>query len=266
MQVNCLGPAGSYSHQLAIEISASTIGGAEICCHDSFIDTLFALNNERDQYALLPLENSTTGFVRPTLEALFDFRKQLRIHSTHELIVNHSLLSWNRQTFDLRQITRIYSHPEAILQCRHWLQLNCPGAQLVPCKSSGEAAELVSKSNPDDYFACIGSSQLCLRHTELQIYRENIQDHPDNRTRFILVSTMTVESKVNANSLICYKIGSNENLTSVISVLLSRSRILNITTIPVANEPWAKYYWFELAEIDASAGCVHIIDYKDKFS
>jgi len=95
--------------------------------------------------------------------------------------VPHCLLS---QAPDLASVERVYSHPQALAQCRSWLEKNLAKAELVPSASTAAAVE---DSLAHESSAAI-ASPLAAEIYGIGVLRKGIQDHPDNRTRFLLLA------------------------------------------------------------------------------
>ncbi len=97
------------------------------------------------------------------------------------LPIEHCLMS----NCALTDVERVYSHPQALAQCRDWLMEALPRAQLVHTASTTLA---VREAMSDDAGAAVGSSLASEIHG-LDIVRERIQDHHENATRFVMIGT-----------------------------------------------------------------------------
>jgi chorismate mutase / prephenate dehydratase len=130
-------------------------------------------------YGVAPLENSTEGSVSGTLDALLEGGVQLR----GELVlpIAHCLLGAGE---GLTAVERVYSHPQALAQCRDWLRKNLPQAQLIQTPSTAAAAR---EAAGDPAAAAIGSA-LCAELYGVPVLREHIQDRPENATRFVTLA------------------------------------------------------------------------------
>jgi chorismate mutase/prephenate dehydratase len=98
------------------------------------------------------------------------------------LDVAHVLLA--RAGLGLSSIDRVYSHPQALAQCRVWLAKNLPGAQLVQTASTTAAAR---EALTDERGAAIGS-RLAAEIYGLEALREGLHDRPENATRFFVLA------------------------------------------------------------------------------
>jgi chorismate mutase/prephenate dehydratase len=85
-----------------------------------------------------------------------------------------------RKTRGLKNIKRIYSHSQSFAQCHEWLNLNLPDVQRVQVASNAEAARLAGK----DKGSCAIAGEMAAEHYGLNILAKNIEDEPNNTTRF----------------------------------------------------------------------------------
>ncbi len=128
-------------------------------------------------YGVLAIENSIHGIVSPTLDLLA--HSPLSIIAEIELSIHHCLLS----NTELGQIAVVYSHEQALAQCREWLAAHLPGATLVPVTSTARGAQMASA----EANAAAIAPALSANIYGLQIAASNIEDIAGNKTRFFVV-------------------------------------------------------------------------------
>jgi len=180
-----LGPKGSFSEE-AIHLFLATLpefkdSSPELIPFPTIPRLLFACNDKEIDWAFVPLENSTEGQVGVTMDTLGQTE---HLYITREFVhpIDQCLLA--HEPMPLEQIERIYSHEQAIGQCRDFLEKNLPQAQQVTCLSTAEAAHRISSIREN--WAAIGPRRAA-RLYNLHLLRECIQDATLNATRFILV-------------------------------------------------------------------------------
>jgi len=181
-----LGPKGSFSEE-AIHLFLAT--------HSEFKETLptlipfptiprllLACNDMEIDWAFVPLENSTEGQVGVTMDTLGQTE---HIFITHEFVhpIDQCLLT--QEPMPLEQIERVYSHEQAIGQCRDFLDKHLPQAEQILCLSTAEAAHKISSVREN--WAAIGPRRAAHLYN-LHLLNERIQDVMLNATRFVLVS------------------------------------------------------------------------------
>lgn len=176
LRVAVLGPAGTFTHMAARETFGLAVQYVEVPTIPGVFD---AVERGDATYGVAPVENSTEGSVTMTLDELLE--SKLKIRQEVELDVTQCLVG--RHT-DLSRIERVYSHPQALAQCRAWLSDNLPRAQLVMFPSTTAAAR---EAATDDAAAAI-SSKLAAELYGLEVVREGIQDRSQNTTRFIVLA------------------------------------------------------------------------------
>jgi chorismate mutase/prephenate dehydratase len=176
MRVAYLGPEATYTHQAVMHhFGTSTL---DVPC--SSIAAVFeAVERGQSDFGVVPVENSSEGVVNHTLDCFVD--SGLRIGAEILLSVDHCLLA--RPGVVEHQVERIYSHPQALAQCRGWLQQNLPRAALVEARSTAAAA----RAAQGDAAAAALASELAGRLYHLQVLRHRVQDVQHNYTRFLVV-------------------------------------------------------------------------------
>lgn len=175
LSVACLGPAGSFSH-LAVRAAF----GEGVNVH--FVSTIGLVFDEAEKgkadLCVVPLENSLEGSVKVTLDRLVT--TAMAIKAEVYLPVSHCLVSAG---VPLEGIRRVYSHPQALGQCRRWLERHLPLAALVEMESTGAAVE---RAGQEEAAAAIGSRMAAELHG-LELVAEAIEDLPHNTTRFLVM-------------------------------------------------------------------------------
>lgn len=179
-----LGPAGTYAESAALawasHLQQTTGEISELRSYSSIAQTLYAAAEGKAQLAVVPVENSIEGIVTITLDTLWQLN-QLQIHQALELPIAHALISFAPA---MNAIETVYSHPQALAQCQSWLGRSLPNASLMPTNSTTEALKFLS----DDPTSGAIASQRAARLYKLPILAHPINDHPDNCTRFWVLS------------------------------------------------------------------------------
>ncbi len=178
-----LGPAGTYAEAAALHYSQhlhqSTHQDYSLQPYPSIPLTIQAVASGEVPLAIVPIENSVEGGVTMTLDSLWQM-DQLQIHGALLMPIRHAFLS-RAEAID--RVTRVYSHPQALSQCLQWLTQNLPQAEIIPTNSTSEGLKYLS----DPTCATI-SSERAAELSQTPILAHGINDHPDNCTRFILLS------------------------------------------------------------------------------
>lgn len=179
-----LGPTGTYTESAALACAqwlSETRGVTlPLLPYPSIAQAIQAVAKQEAPIAVVPVENSTEGSVRMTLDTVWQF-DALQIQQALVLPISHALLS---RASSLEAIETVYSHPQAIAQCQGWLEKSLPTAQLIPTNSTTEALQHLD-DNP--HIGAI-SSQRAAQLYNLPIVAQSINDLPDNCTRFWVIS------------------------------------------------------------------------------
>ncbi|MDY6937656.1 MAG: prephenate dehydratase [Cyanobacteriota bacterium] len=179
-----LGPVGTYSEEAAFAyvegLKQKRDRSYELKSYASIARTLQAVFRDEAQLGVVPVENSLGGSVAMTLDTLWQLDK-IEIQQALVLPISHALLA---QAQTLSQLERVYSHPQALVQCQTWLEARLPGAQLLSTQSTTEALEKIHGEPTVGAIASRRAAQLY----NLPILAHPINDRLDNCTRFWVIS------------------------------------------------------------------------------
>jgi chorismate mutase/prephenate dehydratase len=175
LSVAFLGPRGTFSEEAA----GKRFGGGAQGVPCASIDEVFRqVEAKQVGYGVVPVENSTEGAVGRTLDLLV--ATTARICGEVLLPVHQCFMS---RAADAGELSRIYAHGQSLAQCHEWLGQHHPKAERVPVVSNAEAARLASQ---EQGAACIGSRAAAALYA-LNVLAENIEDNPNNTTRFAVI-------------------------------------------------------------------------------
>ncbi len=177
MRVGYLGPAGSYSHIAAVRHFGSSVECVDLGAIEGVFEEVAA---RRCDHGLVPYENSTAGGVSETLDALG--AHEVTICAEAMIEVAHAFLA----NCPPGEVRRIHSKREVFSQCRQWLARQYPDVELVAAESSAAA---VRKVADEPSAAAIGSSFAGDLYGVSTLY-EQIQDRPNNITRFLVIGRL----------------------------------------------------------------------------
>jgi len=179
-----LGPNGTYSEVATLiyarQLQEKTGSESKLVPFPNIAQTLKAVADGEADVGVVPVENSIEGVVAITLDTLWEL-DTLQIQQGLNLPVVHNFLSRGKS---LKGIKTVYSHPQALAQCQKWLDTNIPNAKLVAANSTTEALHFINHEPTAGAIASLRAAQLY----DLPIKVANINDYPDNCTRFWVVS------------------------------------------------------------------------------
>jgi len=175
-----LGPEGTYTQAAALKHFGHSVQLKPL----SAIDEIFReVEAESADFGVVPVENSTEGAINHTLDMFI--RSPLKICGDVELRIHHQLIG-NGGSIDA--IKAVYAHQQSLAQCREWLDANLPGVKRLAVSSNAEAARLASEDNS---IAAIASDTAAATYG-LNTLAANIEDDPNNTTRFLVVGEQPV--------------------------------------------------------------------------
>jgi len=176
LKVAYFGPEGTFTHLASIRHFGSF---AKYIPVESIKAVFDAVEYGEANYGLVPIENSSEGVVSHTLDMFMDY--DLKIAAEVLLEVSHNLLS---KLGEKGKVKKIYSHPQALAQCRGWLEANMTGIPVLAAVSTAKAAEMVAG---DEEAAAI-ASELAAKLYDLKFIKRHIEDKKNNFTRFLVIA------------------------------------------------------------------------------
>src|SRR5712675_3206752 len=175
MRIAYLGPEATFTHQAAIRRFGSSL---RYYPHKTITDVFNEVSKNRADYGVVPIENTTEGFVTHTLDMFVD--SDLKIVSQIVLPVQHCLLSNSRRR---NQIKKLYAHPQSLGQCRGWVQSHLPRVEILETSSNARSAEFAAKEKDSAAIAGV----LAAEKYGVPILEQDIQDNAANATRFLVL-------------------------------------------------------------------------------
>jgi chorismate mutase/prephenate dehydratase len=232
LRIGFLGPSGTFSHAASVQKFGSSVTHVPLADIPSVFDEVIRGHID---YGMVPVENSLHGGVVDTLDAFLS--NSAKICAEVKITIHHNLLAGG--TWD--EVRTIYSKPEIFSQCRKWLAAMGKDRDVQPAASSSKAAEMASQQPG---VAAIGSKLAGQLHG-LRVLFENIEDDPDNETRFFVIgregARRTGDDKTAIMFTTAHKPGA---LAEVLDVFKENG--INLTDIekrPSKKVNW-EYYFF----------------------
>ena len=180
-----LGPEGTFSHAAAAK-HFGTAPSFEPC---PTIDEAFRqVEAKTADYAVVPVVNSTEGFVGRTLD--LSISSPLKVCAEIDFRVQQNLMSVEAT---LDTVTKVYSHSQSLAQTAGWLARHLPNADRVPVASNAEAARLASMTPGSAAIA----GELAAERYNVPVLFRNIEDSPNNTTRFWVLGRQDVSASGN---------------------------------------------------------------------
>ena len=244
LRIAFLGPEGTFTQAAAVK----HFGHAVVTVPLAAINEVFREVEAGDaHYGVVPVENSTEGVVNHTLDMFL--RSPLRICGEVDLRIHHHLLG---KAESLDGITRVAAHQQALAQCREWLDTRLPRAERVAVSSNAEA---VRRAAEDPAIAAI-AGEAAGELYGVPALASNIEDEPDNTTRFLIIGNQKVGSTGRDKTSLLV---SAQNRPGALAALLAPFAQHGISMTRIESRPSRQGMWSYVFFVDIDG---HIDDPK----
>lgn len=232
-----LGPEGTFTQAAALK----HFGQDAVVRPLTTIEEIFReVESGSAHYGVVPVENSSEGVVNHTLDC-FKF-SHLNVIGEVELRIHHQFLVSEHTRKD--SIKQIYAHQQALAQCRQWLDLNYPGVERIPLTSNAEAARRIR----NEWHSAAIASDIAATTYDLEILHSNIEDNPENTTRFLVVGREKIPASGNDKTSLL--ISAHNRAGALLEILEPFSKhhisLTSIETRPALPEKWAYVFFIDL--------------------
>lgn len=226
MIIAFLGPEATFSHQAALKLFSNV----ELLPEKSIQDVFEIVKVGKANFGVVPVENSTEGSVNVTLDLLSEFN--LSILKETSISISHYLLSKT----SLKELKIVFSHPQALAQCRKYLEKNLPNVELAETASTAKAAEISAGTQNSAAIA----SKLAAEKFGLKILAENIQDSSNNLTRFIAVGKNGFSKGAKTKTSILFAVSHNPG---ALFDALKAFKVYDVNLTKIESRPSRKNAW-----------------------
>ncbi len=233
LKIAYLGPMGSFTELATI----GYFGNSCTFVSAKKIQDVFELTDKREcDFGVVPVENSLEGAIGITLDLLIDSNVKICGEIYRE--ITHNLLSLND---DIKNLKRLYSHPQALAQCRTYIERNLPEIEIIEVESTSESARLALK---DVESAAIASTRAAELYG-LKVLKSRIEDSTNNYTRFIVIGK--IENSPSGNDKTSIIISVKDESGALHRALNSFAQyginLCKIESRPMKKRPW-EYIFF----------------------
>ncbi len=240
LSVAYLGPEATFTHLAA----KKKFGNSIRLVPESSIPEIFAkVETGKYTYGIVPIENSNEGMVTHTLDEFLN--ANVIIYSELFLQISHCLLSLEDSRTNIQQI---FGHSQSLGQCKHWIMDNLPKVELVETSSNAKAAILARQELRSAAIA----SDIAAELYNLKILAHNIQDYPDNVTRFLVIGKdQNSPSQNDKTSIVC----AIKDKPGALYELIEPFYRYKINMTKIESRPTKKQLWEYNFFIDFSGHC-----------
>jgi prephenate dehydratase len=199
-RIGFLGPAGTFSEQALL--TQKDLAEMELVDYSTIPDVLAATDSGEVDLGFVPLENSIEGTVNAALDVLA-LESDLLIQ--REVVINVQLNLLSLPSVPLEDVTAVAGFPVAMAQVRSWLHAHLPGIEVVAANSNADAARLV-QTRGERTLAAV-STALAAELYGLEVLASDIEDHPENQTRFVVVGRRGIPAPTghDKSTIVCFQ-------------------------------------------------------------
>lgn len=232
------GEPGAYTEEAAVRFFGKSTKGIP---YESLDEVFEAVENGDVPFAMVPVENSLEGSITRAYDLLPD--SPLMVCGETELRISHCLIAVEGATLDT--IKTVYSHPQALGQCRGFLnKLNC---ELVPASDTAGSVRMIKEKGSRDVaaIASAGAAELY----GMKIIAREIEDNPHNFTRFFILSKEDSPPTGNDKTSIVFSLKHKPGALYD-SLREFASREINLTKLesrPTRHQPWEYNFYMDFS-------------------
>jgi chorismate mutase/prephenate dehydratase len=236
IKVAYLGPRTTFSHQAAARHFGSAV---ELSPERTIGEVFEAVERGRAHYGVVPIENSQEGSVSATLDRFMD--SDVQICAQVFLPVELSLLGRG----PLREVRKVYSHPQPFGQCRRWLAEHLPAAECVEVSSTARAAELAAAEPGTAALAGAWAGE----EFGLPVLAPSIQDSASNVTRFFVIGKKPAGPSGRDKTSVMFAVKDQPGaLAKALAPFESAGiSLTRIESRPSKRQAWEYYFFADLA-------------------
>ena len=230
------GEIGAYSEEAALRFFGPPIQ-AKPC--ESLDNVFKVVERDEAQFGVVPIENSLEGSISRTYDLFLD--SSLRVCGEIELRVSHCLIASQEARLDL--IKRVYSHPQALGQCQAFLRhLDC---ELIPTYDTAGSVKMIKEEEITD-----GGAIASARAAEIygmKVMAKEIEDNPNNFTRFFILSRQDSPPSGNDKTSIVFSVKHKPGtLYEFLKEFATRNiSLTKIESRPTRQKPWEYNFYLD---------------------
>ncbi len=256
LQVAFQGERGAYSEAAAVTFFADPI--TVIPCSD--FDSVFqAVAEQQADRGILPIENSLAGSIHRNYDLLL--RHDLFIVGEVQIPIAHQLIT--RPGLELADIKKVYSHPQALAQCEHSLTRLLPQAERIPTYDTAGSVKMIKEQ--DIANAAGLASRRAADIYDMAIIQADMQDNPENYTRFVVVARRPIVPKeeAEAKTSVVFSIESVPgSLFKSLAVFALRDiDLAKIESRPLQDKRWEYFFYIDFIGTQHQEHCQRALEH-----
>lgn len=235
-RISYLGPEASYTHIAALNHFSHS---GHFIREASIRDVFQQVDKKESNYGVVPVENSIEGAVNHTLDLFYEF--DLTVVAEHYEPISHDLLSLDG---NLDGIKTVYSHPQALAQCRNWLLKKLPGVRMVETSSTSQAATIAVGEKDAGAIASSRAAHIY----GLQVVESKIEDFSGNVTRFLVIGRDNVKKTGQDKTSVMFATSHVPGALFKVLEAVNRAglNMVKLESRPSRHQNWSYYFFMDI--------------------
>lgn len=234
-------------------------------CH-SFKDTFDAVSDSKANFAVIPIENALGGAVYDPLD-LLKIHSELTVVGETQVRIVHNLIGFPGVKEE--EIKRVYSHPQALMQCKEFLEKHLFNAETIPFFDTAGAVRFIKESG-DRTNAAIAGAPAAL-YNDMAIIHQSIETNPSNYTRFYILTREEnamdfMANKKREKASMLFSVPDEPGaLMRVLEVFYQRKlNMQKLESRPILGKPWEYTFYVDVLIPDYSTFEEAVNEIKEK--
>lgn len=242
VKVSIQGIEGSYSYLAANKFFAQYDEQLEFISHKTFEEVVKTVEKGEAEYAMLPIENTTSGGINEVYDLLL--HTTLSIVGEEKLQVKHCLAS--TADVPLSKIKKVYAHYQAAAQCSKFLS-QMPNCSIEFFPDTAMSVQKIKEENNSEYAAI--ASEEAANLFGVKILRNDIANQSGNFTRFLIAARKPIEVDARIPSKTSLVMATSHTPGSLVEALMVFQRYgINMTKLesrPILGNPWEEMFYLD---------------------
>lgn len=250
-------------HYAFSEIAAKKFLGESTICHpkETFEQVFQSVKEKNPILGIIPIENTLSGSIHQNYDLLLE--NSVRIVGEVNLRIELHLIA--QPGVELSQVRTVYSHPAALGQCRNfWAQHR--DIKMIPSYDTAGSVKLIVEQGLIDAAAI--ASREAAADNNMNILLSEIEDYPENYTRFLIISTEDINfGLANKNSIVFSTKHIPGALFKSLSVFFLRDlNLLKIESRPLRGKPWQYIFYLDFEGLIERESCQNALRHLEEIA
>ncbi len=238
------GEPGAFSENALLRYFPDNVRSVPL---KEFRDVFDSVLAGKSHYGIIPIENTLTGSIHQNYDLLLQY-PDIRLVGEKTIRIIHNLIGLPEA--DLKDIQRIYSHPQGLSQCARFLDKH-PNWEKIPFYDTAGSVAFVAREGKRENAGIAGLD--AARVYKMKVLKEGIETNSQNYTRFVIIAREELAQaagqigSANRASLVFSTANTPGSLFRVLQVLAERKiNMVKLESRPIAGKPWEEMFYVDV--------------------